>query len=160
MDKAAQQGDIDTLVRLDVEAGRLKDSNPMGAFEHLMADIEETIRNAEGEWWMSDNCLVVETVVSRDPGRSRNGGEYSFYRDFYAEGIGGVHAQGSWSADFDYDQWNSDDKDHYDCVVTLGGLERMARMADLTIAARAWLAKEKGCMAKLKKAVRSLETGQ
>jgi len=126
-----------------------------GQFEKLMADIEETIKDAEGGWRITDNCLEVTTVVSRDPSRSSNGGEYFFYRDFYAEGVGGVHAQGSWSADFDYDQYNND-KSHYDCVITPDGLERMAKMADLTIAARAWLAKEKGCMALLKKAVRSL----
>jgi len=126
-----------------------------GQFEMLYKDIEDTIQNAEGGWRMNGQTLCIETVVSRDWTRSANGGEYSFYREFRSEGIGGVEAWGSWSADFDYDQYHND-REQYDCVVSPDGLERMAKMADLTIAARAWLAKEKGCMAKLKQAVRSL----
>jgi hypothetical protein len=132
------------------------DRSPQGAFEHLMADIEETIKNAEGDWWLDCDTLIVQTIVSRDPRRSRNGGEYSFYREYRSNGVGGVEVYGSWSAEFDYEQYNLGDREQYDCIVSGQGLDRMARMADLTSAARAWLAKEKGCMAKLKKAVPAL----
>lgn len=126
-----------------------------GQFEALYQDIYETIKDAEGDWKVSGDTLEVHTVVSRDISRSRNGGEYTHWREFRSEGIGGVNAWGSWSAEFDYSQYHQDNE-QYDCVVSPDGLKRMAQMADLTFAARAWLAKEKGCMAKLKQAVRSL----
>lgn len=127
-----------------------------GQFEALYKDIEDTIKEAEGGWCIRDGVLEVETIVSRDVSRSRNGGEYSHWREFHPDGIGGVYACGCWSAEFDYERYNGDDTAQYDCLVSLDGLKRMAQMADLTIAARAWMAKEKGCMAKLKRAVRSL----
>ena len=130
--------------------------NKQGQFEMLYKDIEDTIKNAEGGWTIRDGVLEVETIVSRDPSRSRNGGEYFHWREFRPDGIGGVCAGGAWSAEFDYERYNGDDTAQYDCIVSLDGLKRMAQMADLTIAARAWLAKAPGCMARLKQAVRSL----
>ena len=127
-----------------------------GQFEALYKDIEETIENAEGGWQIRDGVLEVDTIISRDPSRSRTSGEYCHWREFYPDGIGGVYARGCWSAEFDYEQCNGDDSAQYDCIVSLDGLRRMAQMADLTIAARAWLAKEPGCMARLKQAVRNL----
>lgn len=111
-----------------------------GQFERLMADIEKTIKNSEDTWWMDESTLCI---LVTDGQRS----EFDAWRYFQSDGIGGVVV---------YDSDGLGDDCRYDCIVTPGGLERMARMADLTIAARAWLAKEKGCMVKLKQAVRSL----
>ena|GEM_PF-4127275 len=126
-----------------------------GQFERLVADIESAIAGAEGGWWIGRNKLVVHTRVSRDPLRSCNGGEYHYYR-YYVVDLG-VTAYNDWSCDFaDYRNYGDGEPVEYDCIVSLGGLERIAKLADVTIAAKAWLAKEPGCMKRLKAAIRSL----
>jgi hypothetical protein len=125
-----------------------------GQFELLVEDIETAIRDAEGGWWINREELVVHEAISRDPSRRNNGGEYDYYR-CYRPGLG-VVAYDDWSCDFaSCDQYGGE-KIEYDCILSLSGLRRIAQLADVTIAARAWLAKEPGCMSKLKAAIRSL----
>jgi len=131
-----------------------------GAFEKLMADIQEAIDQATSEdgggWWVRDDgILVCEIQTSRDPSRSNNGGEYYFYREFNPDGLG-VLARDDWSADWDIMQYGGT-QEYYDCVISSDGLQRMARLAEVTIAARAWLNKEPGCMKRLKAAIRAIE---
>ena len=131
-----------------------------GSFELLMQDIEQAVEQANsldgGGWWVTeDGKLICEVKTSRDPSRSRNGGEYFEYRDFESDGLG-VQARDDWSADWDIMQYGGSE-DYYDCLITPEGLERMARLAEITLAARAWLNKEKGSMRLLKKAIRALD---
>lgn len=131
-----------------------KIAKPKGAFESLMADIEKTIATAEGDWSIRwDGSLIVTTIESQDPSRSNNGGEYDHYRIYKTSGLG-IEAYDTWSCDFAEYQYSDDQS--YDCIVGSDGLGRMAQLAEVTTAARAWLAKEPGCMQRLKKAIRAL----
>jgi hypothetical protein len=132
-----------------------------GNFELLMEDIEKAVEEANspygGGWWVTNSGkLVCETLTSRDPSRSSTGGEYFFYRDFISDGLG-VQAKDAWSAEWDIRDYGGEAEEYYDCLITPAGLERMARLAEVTLAARAWINKEKGSMRLLKKAVRALE---
>jgi len=128
----------------------------MGQFEDLMKGIETEVANAEGGWSIDEerNRLVVHQTVSRDPCRSNNGGEYNYYK-IYSPGLG-VDATETWSCDIAPRSQYGGVEEHFDCIVSLDGLGRMAQLAEVTTAARAWLAKEPGCMARLKKAIRAL----
>lgn len=130
-----------------------------GQFEQLVADIEGQIANAEGGWWMGkvggDPALIIEQRTSRDPSRSNNGGEYYLWRNYCAGGMG-VEVWESWSCDIASRSQYGGERTRYDCIVGSDGLERIAKLADVTIAARAWLAKEPGCMARLKSAIKAL----
>ena len=131
-----------------------------GNFELLMKDIEQAIEQANspdgGGWWITEGGrLVCEVKTSRDPSRSRNGGEYFMYRNFVPDGLG-IQAKDDWSADWDIMQYGGSGT-YYDCIVTPDGLERMAKLAEVTLAAKAWLNKEKGSMRLLKKAIRALD---
>lgn len=136
--------------------------NEKGQFEQLVADIEGQIASAEGSWrmatWYHDQppVLVITQQESRDPGRSRNGGEYTYWRNYRADGLG-VEVWEDWSCDFASRDQYGGGRTYYDCIISADGLERIAKLADVTIAAKAWLAKEPGCMAKLKAAIRSLD---
>lgn len=126
---------------------------PVGAFEGLMADIEATMK-ITGQWKMSDwrDRLIIYTRLSERPERSSNGGDYDYFRVYHFDGLS-VQAWDDWSCDFsDY----NDTPTEYNVIVSKSGLERMAKLATVTVAARAWLNKEPGCMKKLKDAIRSL----
>ena len=125
-------------------------------FELLVEDIEQAILGAEGGWWMSElnNELIVHTMESRDPRRRNNGGEYDYYRCYRVDF--GVTAYDDWSCDIAPCSQYGGDETEYDCIISLDGLRRIAQLADVTIAARAWLAKEPGCMKRLKAAIRAL----
>ena len=129
-----------------------------GQFELLMADIEKEISEAEGGWTLNSyGELVINQAVSRDPSRRNNGGEYDLYKIYVPDGLG-VAVRETWSCDIAPRSQYGGDEAYFDCIMSTSGLERMAQLADVTIAARAWLAKEPGCMAKLKAAIRSLSS--
>ena len=127
-----------------------------GTFEALMADIEIAISEANspdgGGWKMTWRGLVVTTQDSRDPSRSNNGGEYFYYRVYHPDGLG-IQVIDDWSCDF---ADRRGDEMYYNCLISANGLERMAKLAEVTLAARSWLNKEPGSMRLLKQAIRSL----
>ena len=127
-----------------------------GQFELLMADIEQEVSNAEGGWWIEDGRLVIHQQVSRDPSRNQNGGEYDYYKSYIPDGLG-IEVREEWSCTIAPRSEYGGNGVYYDCVISPDGLKRMAQLADVTIAARAWLAKQPGCMARLKQAIRSLD---
>ena len=126
-----------------------------GQFEALVRDIETEVRDAQGGWYMRDNTLIVEQQTSRDPRRSRNGGEYYLWRNYQADGLGVVVWE-DWSCEIAPRHEYGGDAVNYDCIVSADGLKRIAQLADITIAARAWLTKEPGCMARLRSAILAL----
>lgn len=81
------------------------------AFEELVGaiagDMRASIANDEDGtgWWILDGPrLRIQTAFCSDPGQSRNGGDYNYYRDFVLTEEG-VLATDSWSADFDIDDF-------------------------------------------------------
>jgi hypothetical protein len=134
---------------------------PKGQFELLVDDIEREIASAEGGWAIKDDDwegprLVVYQRVSRDPRRSHNGGEYDYWKTYAANGLG-IEVTEGWSCDIaDRGQYGGAEYG-YDCCIGLEGLKRIAQLAEVTIAARSWLAKEPGCMKRLKSAIRALD---
>jgi len=136
----------------------IANKTPSGAFEALVQDIEKTIAGAEGGWEIRwDNTLVVTTQESDNPSKSNNGGDYYYYREFQTDGLG-VIAYDDWSCDFaNYASYRNEDRREYDCIISVDGLRRIAQLAEVTIAAKAWLAKEPGCMKRLKSAIRAME---
>jgi len=134
--------------------------NRKGQFETLVKDIEREIAGAEGGWDIVESWgglhLRVEQRTSRDPSRSNNGGEYYLWKRYIPDGLG-VKVVEDWSCDIAERSRYGGEAAYYDCIISVDGLERIAKLADVTIAAKAWLAKEPGCMARLKQAIRSLE---
>lgn len=129
-----------------------------GAFEALMKDIEAELIEAEGgfkiEEWAGRLCIIQRE--SRNPRMSNNGGDYYFYKFYKPDGLG-VEVWEGWSCDIAPRNEYGGDEQYYDCLISLEGLERMAKLATITIAAKSWLAKEPGCMARLKAAIRALD---
>lgn len=69
------------------------------AGDKLMEDLCRTLDKAEGKAWINEQGkLVIHTVVSRDPSRRNNGGEYDFYRTYQVTPVG-VLAEEEWSCD-------------------------------------------------------------
>jgi hypothetical protein len=129
---------------------------PKGQFELLVDDIQGEIESAEGWAIKDDGRLVVYQQLSRDPRRSRNGGEYDYWKTYAANGLG-IEVTEGWSCDIaDRSQYGGAEYG-YDCCIGLEGLKRIAQLAEVTIAARSWLAKEPGCMKRLKSAIRALD---
>jgi len=126
-----------------------------GQFELLVADIEAEVANAEG-WWLQDNELWVLQRASLDSTRRYNGGEYDYYKVYSTSGLG-VLAQETWSCEIAPRTQYGGEETFYDCIVSINGLHRMVQLAEVTTAAKAWLAKEPGCMSRLKAAIRALE---
>ena len=126
-----------------------------GQFELLMEDLEKEIANAEGGWSIENGRLVICQRESHDPSRRNNGGEYDYYKVYSPGGLG-IDVWESWSCDFASRSQYGGEEYSYDVIVGLDGLRRMAQLADVTIAARSWLAKEPESMRKLKATIRSL----
>ena len=129
-----------------------------GVFERLVDDIERTIESAQGSWEIRyGDTLTVTTVESDNPQRSSNGGDYFYYRHYRVSPDGlGVIGYDDWSCDFSYGDDGDENLIEYDCIISVDGLKRIAQLTEVTIAAKAWLAKEPGCMSKLKAAIRAL----
>ena len=127
----------------------------MGEFEKLMADIEKEVEDAEGGWLVNDGSLIIQQAVSRDPSRSHNGGEYDTYKEYTPNGLG-VEVEETWSCDIAPRSQYGGEQSHYDCIVNLEGLELMAKLADLKVAARAVISKEPGWTKKIQAALSSL----
>jgi hypothetical protein len=127
----------------------------MGEFEALVEDVTSTLRHADG-WYrvINSSRIVIDTIISDRPELANNGGHYDHFRKYQCDGIFGVRAWNEWSCDC-ADMQNKDDF-IFECVLGDGGLERIARLAALTIAAESWLKKEPGCMQRLKEAVKAL----
>lgn len=126
-----------------------------GAFELLMDDITKTLEN--GEYWKMSSwrdALIIVTKSPDKPELSNNGGDYEYFRIYQSDGLS-VHVKDDWSCDFSEYQYSQDED--YNVVISKDGLERMAKLADVTIAAKAWLAKKPESMRRLKAAIRSLE---
>ncbi|RPJ40117.1 MAG: hypothetical protein EHM35_00495 [Planctomycetaceae bacterium] len=49
---------------------------------------------------LSDKKIVIETRISRDPSRARNGGEYNFWQELWPDASGGALMQEFCSCDF------------------------------------------------------------
>ena len=132
--------------------------NGKGQFEALMTDIENEIAESEGgyeiEKWAGRPCIIQRE--SRDPQMSNNGGDYFLYKFYKPDGLG-IEVWEDWSCDIASRNQYGGREYYYDCIVSLDGLERMAKLATVTIAAKSWLAKEPGCMKELKKAIRALD---
>lgn len=127
-----------------------------GQFELLMNDIENEILSAEGGWSIDDwGALVIVQRESQNPRMSNNGGDYYLYKNYKPTGLG-VEVWESWSCDIAPRREYGGQEYEYNVIVGLDGLRRMAQLADVTIAAKSWLAKEPESMKKLKAAIRSL----
>ena len=131
------------------------------------------------EWhWQRENVLKVVTQQSRDPSRSRNGGEYFGYA-FFEIRPDGIEVWDGSSCELISE---AEEKDRsakmYPISLTLEGLERMAHLAEaraLTMvtpdealdpklaaiinAATAMFDSPKGGIGQLKAAVRAYESG-
>lgn len=69
------------------------------AGNRLLADICKSLASAEDEAWIDEQGkLIIHKVVSRDPSRRNNGGEYDFYRVYRCTPVG-VVAEDDWSCD-------------------------------------------------------------
>lgn len=125
-----------------------------GQYEMLMGDIVETLRDADGGWRITETGrMVIDTRIPDRPELSNNGGNYYHYRKYQPTGLG-VEVWDDWSCDIcDYQYSNNAE---YKCVVSLKGLERMAKLATLEIAAEAWVKKVPGSMKYLKDTIRAL----
>lgn len=81
------------------------------AISALLNDIQNAMKasladgNGQGSWKIEKDSISVTTQFSKDPSRSSNGGEYSYWRD-YKLVEGGVLAKDDWSCDFaDYENY-------------------------------------------------------
>lgn len=126
-----------------------------GQFEKLMADIEKKVENAEGGWRIVGGALLIHQDVSRDPSRSRNGGEYDTYKEYTPDGLG-VSVEETWSCDIAPRTQYGGEQSHYDCLVSLEGLELMAKLADLKVVAHAVINKEPGWTKRIQSVLSSL----
>ena len=127
-----------------------------GQFEKLMADIEKEVEDAEGGWLITDKgSLLIHQIVSRDPSRSHNGGEYNTYKYYTPSGLG-VFVEEDWSCDIAPRSQYGGEESYYDCLVSTDGLERMARLAEVKVAAYAVINKEPGYMKRFQEAVSRL----
>ena len=104
----------------------VSESTPVvGQFEVLMEDLERELATAEGgyEIDLHSGRLVIIQMESRNPSLSSNGGDYNYYRNYMPDGRG-VKVWNSWSCDIAKRQSFTDR--HYDCIISLNGLERLA----------------------------------
>jgi len=130
------------------------DTKRQGAFEELASKIEELLP-AEGDWWISEeqNELVIQTAVSRDPSRNRNGGEYDFHTSFKPVGDGvRVYQWSSCELPIDTMGIDSYTAVTIPVIVGLDGLRRIAALVGLRAACKQFLARKLG-FADLKAAI-------
>lgn len=122
-----RQADYSYLPAMEQED---KEEKPKGEFERLVADIEQEITDAES-WHVDEfaNTLIIVQQESRDPSRSRNGGEYFYWKEYYADGMG-VFVEETWSCDIAPRSQYGGTDDWYDCIISLDGLKRIAQLAD------------------------------
>lgn len=123
-----------------------------GAFETLVGEIEALLPS-EGGWWINHNNgeLVIHTCVSRDPRRSRNGGEYDFYTCFRPTGDG-VLMYDDTSCELYIRGMGEDGGGIIPCIVGLEGLRRIAASVGLRVTCEKFL-KKQASFADLREAV-------
>lgn len=123
-----------------------------GAYEKLVAEIEKLL-SAEGGWCVDEQRkeLVIHTDVSRDPRRSRNGGEYDFYTCFMPVGDG-VLVYEDTSCELDMNGMGQHCGEIIPCIVGLEGLRRIAASIGLRTTCQKFL-KRKASFADLREAV-------
>jgi hypothetical protein len=110
-----------------------------GAFEELASTIEALLP-AEGRWNIdkTHHELSIHTIVSNDPRRSRNGGEYDFYTCFAVVGDG-VLVYEETSCELRIRGMGRDAGYVIPAIVGLDGLRRIAALVGLRAACKQFL---------------------
>jgi len=100
-----------------------------GVYEKLVERLEKELADAEGGWQLDERKreLTIHTTISRDPSRSRTGGEYDFYICFQPT-ADGVVVYDATSCELRID-WMEEEL--YPVLLSLNGLRRLAALLDL-----------------------------
>jgi len=103
------------------------------AISTLLKDIQDamlgSLEDGKGKkgWSIREDRIVVTTRASRDPSRSRNGGEYNYYR-IYELVEGGVGAFDDWSCEIGPRSAYGGTEEFY--PIALSSLERIGLFAE------------------------------
>lgn len=97
-------------------------------FAKLVKDIKDSLAADNCNWWTDNRGVVIMLQDSKDWNRSRNGGEYAYYRVFSPNNQGGITAYDDWSADFDREQWLGGNDIQYPQAINLNMLVALVQV--------------------------------
>lgn len=115
----------------------------VGGYLELVEEIASLLP-AEGGWWINGRGeLVIHTEVSKDPSRSRNGGEYDFYMVFCPMGDRVLSYEDT-SCELRIDRCGESGyaAAEYETIIGTEGLRRIAAMTGLIRVCELFLKKQ------------------